>query len=266
MRLCTLCNKRSRTSSRLMPTSLPSACRSESFRYPADQARSDQLSPFSAQAWLVALPKQPPGSGRVEADHCASKLRQVVCIDPNRARRRASPATRRAVGIDLGITRFATLSDGTFYAPLNSFKRHETALRKAQQAMSRKCSSNEEVESPCSASMPGSAMGGGTPCTRPRPRSAKTTRWCVSLKVRNMSKSAVGSTEQPGTHVRAKSGLNPSSIKAGSSPPPAGLQAPVVRRLAHRCGRSCPWCGHVSTGRRKLGSSVGYVAPRKTPI
>ncbi|MCO8163167.1 transposase, partial [Pseudomonas sp. 21LCFQ010] len=43
-----------------------------------------------------------------------------------------------AVGIDMGIARFATLSDGSFYAPLNSFKRHETALCKAQQAMSRK--------------------------------------------------------------------------------------------------------------------------------
>jgi putative transposase len=43
-----------------------------------------------------------------------------------------------AVGIDMGIARFATLSDGTFYAPINSFKRHEAGLRKAQQAMSRK--------------------------------------------------------------------------------------------------------------------------------
>ena len=42
-----------------------------------------------------------------------------------------------AIGIDMGIARFATLSDGTFYAPLNSFKRHEARLRKAQQAMSR---------------------------------------------------------------------------------------------------------------------------------
>ena len=27
-----------------------------------------------------------------------------------------------AVGIDMGVARFATLSDGTFYAPVNSFK------------------------------------------------------------------------------------------------------------------------------------------------
>ena len=43
-----------------------------------------------------------------------------------------------AVGIDMGIARFATLSDGSHLEPLNSFKRHETALRKAQRAMSRK--------------------------------------------------------------------------------------------------------------------------------
>ena len=42
------------------------------------------------------------------------------------------------VGIDMGIIRFATLSDGTFVAPLNGFKRHQDRLRKAQQSMSRK--------------------------------------------------------------------------------------------------------------------------------
>ena len=48
------------------------------------------------------------------------------------------PQSTTAIGIDVGTRRFATLSDGTIYKPINSFKRHETALRKAQQAMSRK--------------------------------------------------------------------------------------------------------------------------------
>ena len=43
-----------------------------------------------------------------------------------------------AVGIDLGITRFATLSDGSFLEPLNSFKKMENKLRKTQRALSRK--------------------------------------------------------------------------------------------------------------------------------
>ena len=52
------------------------------------------------------------------------------------------PQATTAIGIDLGITRFATLSDGTYYAPLNRFKRFkrfkrfEAALRKAQGAAS----------------------------------------------------------------------------------------------------------------------------------
>ena len=35
-----------------------------------------------------------------------------------------------AIGIDLGIARFATLSDGSYIAPLNSFKTHAAKLAK----------------------------------------------------------------------------------------------------------------------------------------
>ena len=53
-----------------------------------------------------------------------------------------------AVGIDKAIARFATLSDGSFYAPLNSFKRLETTFRKAQQGMSRKVKSFPDRQCP----------------------------------------------------------------------------------------------------------------------
>src|SRR5258708_29927145 len=43
-----------------------------------------------------------------------------------------------STGIDVGIARFATLSDGTFLAPLNSFKKHEQRLAKYQRRMARK--------------------------------------------------------------------------------------------------------------------------------
>ena len=48
------------------------------------------------------------------------------------------PQATTAIGVDVGITRFATLSDGPYLAPLNSFKRHESQLAKAQQSMGRK--------------------------------------------------------------------------------------------------------------------------------
>lgn len=50
-----------------------------------------------------------------------------VSIQTEREVKQPVPQSTTAVGIDLGIARFATLSDGTFYAPLNSFERHETA-------------------------------------------------------------------------------------------------------------------------------------------
>lgn len=61
-----------------------------------------------------------------------------VSIQTEREVEQPVPRATTAVGIDLGVVRFATLSDGTVYAPLNSFKRHEEALRKAQQALARK--------------------------------------------------------------------------------------------------------------------------------
>jgi putative transposase len=93
-----------------------------------------------------------------------------------------------AIGIDMGIARFATLSDGTFYAPLHSFKRHEAALRRVQRAMSRKTKfSNNWKKAKARVQKIHSRIGNARrdylhkTTTTP---SAKTTRWCVSRTCR----------------------------------------------------------------------------------
>jgi putative transposase len=48
------------------------------------------------------------------------------------------PEATTAIGIDVGIARFATMSDGNFIAPIHSFKRHEQRLKRYQRCMSRK--------------------------------------------------------------------------------------------------------------------------------
>jgi len=115
---------------------------SDSFRYPdPKQIKFDQGNS------RIFLPKL--GWLRYRNSREAlGKLRNVTvslsggkCFISIQTRREVEPPlppSATAVGIDMGIARFATLSDGTVYAPLNSFKRHEAALRKAQQAMSRK--------------------------------------------------------------------------------------------------------------------------------
>ena len=167
-----------------------------------------------------------------------------------------------AVGIDMGITRFATLSDGTCYSPLNSFKRHETALRRAQQSMSRKTKfSNNWKKAKARVQRIHSRIGNAR---RDYLHNATTTisqnhaMVCIEdLQVRNMSKSAAGTTEKPGKKVRAKSGLNKSILDQGWFE----FRRQLDYKLAWRGGwliavppqntsRTCPACGYVSAENR----------------
>jgi len=168
-----------------------------------------------------------------------------------------------AVGIDMGIARFATLSDGTYYAPLNSFLRHETALRKAQQAMSRKTKfSNNWKKARTRVQRIHARIGNAR-----RDFLHKTTTTisqnhamvCIEdLQVRNMSRSAAGTTEAPGKNVRAKSGLNKSILNQGWFE----FRRQLEYKLQWRGGwlipvppqntsRTCPCCGHVSKDNRQ---------------
>ncbi len=185
-----------------------------------------------------------------------------------------------AIGIDMGVARFATLSDGTFYAPLNSFKRHGTALRKAHQAMSHKVKfSNNWKKAKARIQRIHSRIGNAR---RDYLHKCSTTisqnhaMVCIEdLQVRNMSKSAKGSAEQPGKQVRAKSGLNKSILDQGwfefrrqldyKLAWNGGWLIAVPRRTRAAPVRAAAMC-RKTTGRRKPGSSAWGVASRKTPM
>ncbi|MBK4738663.1 transposase [Noviherbaspirillum sp. DKR-6] len=177
-----------------------------------------------------------------------------------------------AVGIDMGIARFATLSDGTFYAPLNSFRRHETALRKAQQAMSRKTKfSNNWKKAKARVQRIHTRIGNAR---RDYLHKTSTTvsqnhaMVCIEdLQVRNMSKSAAGTTEKPRTNVRLKAGLNKSILDQGWFE----FRRQLDYKLAWNGGwliavppqntsRTCPCCSHVSADNRQTQSRFECVA------
>ncbi|WP_345370250.1 transposase, partial [Paenalcaligenes hermetiae] len=176
-----------------------------------------------------------------------------------------------AVGIDMGIARFATLSDGTFYAPLNSFKRHETALRKAQQAMSRKTKfSNNWKKAKARVQRIHCRIGNARRDYLHKSTTAISQNHamvCIEdLQVRNMSRSAAGSTEKPGRNVRAKSGLNKSILDQGWFE----FRRQLDYKLAWNGGwlvavppqntsRSCPCCGHVSADNRQTQARFACV-------
>jgi len=114
---------------------------SDSFRYPdPKQIKLDQANGrifLPKLCWLRYRNSRDVLGVVKQVTVSASGGRWFVSIQTGREVEQPIPQGG-AVGIDMGIARFATLSDGKFYAPFNSFKRHEDGLCKAQQAMSRK--------------------------------------------------------------------------------------------------------------------------------
>ena len=82
---------------------------------------------------------------------------------------------------------------------------------------------------------------------------------CIEdLHVRNMSRSAAGSTEKPGKNVRAKSGLNRSILDQGWYEFSRQLHYKLawnggwlVAVPPRNTSRTCPYCGHISAHNRR---------------
>jgi len=168
-----------------------------------------------------------------------------------------------AVGIDMGVARFATLSDGTYDAPLNSFKRHETRLRRARQALSRKVKfGNNWKKAKARVQRIHARIGNARRDYLHKTSTAISQNHamvCIEdLQVRNMSKSAAGTNEQPGKSVRAKSGLNKSILDQGWFEFRRQLDYKLARQGGwlvavppQNTSRTCPCCGHVWADNRQ---------------
>lgn len=166
------------------------------------------------------------------------------------------------VGIDMGIARFATLSDGSYFAPLNSFKRQEIALAKAQRAMSRKQKFSHNWKKAKARIQKIHARIGNAR----RDYLHKTTATISQnhamiviedLQVKNMSKSAKGTIEAKGRSVKAKSGLNRSILDQGwfefrrqLEYKQAWLGGGVIAVNPRNTSRTCPCCGRIAKENR----------------
>ncbi|AOJ40986.1 cytosine methyltransferase [Burkholderia lata] len=238
----------------------------DSFRYPdPKQFKLDQPNGrifLPKLGWMrLRLSRPVPGELR-NATVSFNSGKWCVSIQTEREVEQPVPHATSAIGIDVGIARFATMSDGTFVAPLNSFKKQEARLRRCQRAMSRKVKfSNNWKKAKARVQRIHARIGNAR---RDYLHKATTTISknhamvrIEDLQVRNMSRSAAGSTDAPGNNVRAKSGLNKAILDQGWFE----FRRQLEYKLAWNGGwlvavppantsRTCPACGYVSADNR----------------
>jgi IS605 OrfB family transposase len=175
------------------------------------------------------------------------------------------------VGLDAGVTLFATLSDGSMFEPVNAFRKNALKLAKYQRGLSRKTKFSHNWKRQ------------KQKITRLHQRIAharndflhKTSNIISKnhamvvvedLKVTNMSKSATGTIEASGRSVKAKSGLNKSILDQGWGEfrrqleyKEAWLGGGVLAINPRNTSRTCPACNHVSAENRKTQSKFECV-------
>lgn len=194
----------------------------DSFRYP----QGVRLDPANARIFLPKLGWMKYRASREvlgeirSATVSARAGKWFVSIQTEREVGEQKPRSRTPIGIDVGIVRFAAMSDGQHYAPLHSFRKHERALAKAQQSFARKRKFSQNWRK--ARAKVARIQARIADCRRDylhqvSSRLSKNHALvCIEdLKVRNMSRSASGTKESPGTNVAAKSGLNKAILDQG---------------------------------------------------
>ena len=241
-------------------------CSGSSFRYP--DPKQFKLEQENSRIFLPKL-----GWLRYHNSRCVlGDLRNVtvsqsggkwfVSIQTQRDVIAAPPEATSAIGIDVGIARFATMSDAQSIAPLNSFKKHQQRLARYQRRMSRK------VKFSCNwKKAKAKVQKVHTDIAHARKDFLHKTTTAISknhalvciedLQVRNMSKSSKGNSEQHGKRVRQKAGLNRAILDQGWGEFRRQLEYKMLWSggilLAvppRNTSRTCPCCHHISKENR----------------
>ncbi len=239
----------------------------ESFRYPdskqfeIDQANSRIKLP--KLGWMrYRNSRDMPGKAKnITLSQSGGKW--FASIQTEREVEQSVPTATSAIGIDVGIARFATMSDGSFVAPLHSFKRHEQRLAKYQRRMSHKTrfSKNWHKAKKKVQKVHTDIVNARKDFLHKTTSTLSQNHALVAvedLAVRQMSQSAAGKADKPGKNVAAKSGLNKSILDQGWFEFRRQLEyklnwngAMLVAVPPQYTSQTCPCCGHIAKENRK---------------
>jgi putative transposase len=186
-----------------------------------------------------------------------------VSIQTEREVAQPQHPAKTAIGIDMGIKRFATLSDGTVVEPISSFKSVEEKLAKEQRKLKNKVkfSSNwKKQQSVIREIYTKIAYVRNDFLHKSSNNISKSHAMIVleDLKISNMSKSAKGTLDNPGRQVKQKSGLNKAILDQGWGEFRRQLEYKqqwrggiVLAVPPQYTSQTCPCCAYVSKENRK---------------
>ncbi|SIN89581.1 RNA-guided endonuclease InsQ/TnpB family protein [Nitrosomonas cryotolerans] len=171
------------------------------------------------------------------------------------------------IGVDMGVTRFATLSDGSYVEPLNSFRKLSKKLAFEQRKLSKKVrfSANWKKQKQIITRLHERIANARLDFLHKTSTEISKNHAMVvveNLKIGNMSKSTKGSVEKHGKNVKAKSGLNKSILDQGWGMFVSFLEykqacsgGDVLKVNPQYTSQTCPRCQHVSRDNRKSQSA-----------
>jgi putative transposase len=182
-----------------------------------------------------------------------------------------------AVGLDVGVAKFAALSTGETFAPVSAYRKLRKRLAREQRKLARK-----EKHSKNGRKQKRRIARLNIRIARVRNDFLHKTSTIISkthalivledLSVKSMSRSAKGTVNAPGRNVRAKSGLNRSILDQGWGEFRRQLEykqawrgGMVIAIDPRNTSRTCADCGHVSAENRKTQAAFlcvhcGHVA------
>ena len=174
------------------------------------------------------------------------------------------PNLNTAIGIDMGVKRFLTLSDGSFIKSLEErLKPIENKIALLQRRIKRKVKGSNNIKK---AYVKLALMHKKKADIRNNFLHQTSTLMVKNhdliviedLKIKNMSKSAKGTIENPGKNVKAKMGLNRSILNEAWHKFFTYLEYKLKLKGGilitvdpKHTSQTCPQCGHISKDNRK---------------
>ena len=200
-----------------------------------------------------------------------------VSFCTNREIKQPLHPSKSAIGVDLGIKKLVTTSDGQVFEPINSFKANQLKLARLQRKLKKKTKFSENWKK---LNLKINKLHHHIANIRHDYLHKVTTTLSKNhamivvedLKVANMSKSASRTPENQGKNVKTKSGLNKSILDQGWSMLVGMLEYKqqwrgglLVKVDPKYTSQTCSSCGHIAKENRPTQAkfecvSCGYVA------